>query len=84
MVKVSEDGTVESVFEEFGKKTSSFNPVYDEAPDIGTRIVDDSCAPFASGGMFDSTVKSQPHVHRSGHNDCCGDDDDDHEMLAGL
>jgi len=83
MVKVSADGTVQSVFEQFGTKTSSFNPVYDEAPDISTRIDEDSTAPFASGGMFERHSASA-EVHRHNDREACCDHDAGDEDLAGL
>ena len=82
MVKISADGTVESVFEQFGEtngtaKKSSFNPVFDETPDIMQRVVDDARAPFAPGGMFDHSMDhAHSHEHASGDGSlCCGNDE---------
>jgi hypothetical protein len=61
MVKISADGKVESVFEQFGQKKSSFNPIYDEAPDIETRVQQDATAPFGPGGMFDKSGYNPDH-----------------------
>lgn len=85
MVKISSDGKVESVFEHFGSKKSSFNPVYDDNDkDISNRIASQSSAPFSSTGMFgksndnhkDNAYPESDHNHDHTHschdsNSCC-------------
>jgi hypothetical protein len=68
-VKISADGHALPVYEQFGTgRKLQFNPVYDEANDIGRRVENEAVAPFAKPP---SPPHDHDHDHDHTHNNCC-------------
>ena len=84
---------VDNVYEEFGSITSSnlnntkklnFNPVYDDTPNIDTRIQNESKAPFAKPSRYGSSGINHYDViieddEEDGEDDDDKDEDDDND-----
>lgn len=50
-VKVSLDGSVESAYEQFGQRTTSFRPVFEGSDELESNIVTESRAPFSKSDV---------------------------------
>ena len=63
-VKISENGSIESVFEHFGEKPKlNFNPVWDDRDDFTQRMQDEAQAPFANAGAHDHSHEHDEHCN---------------------
>jgi hypothetical protein len=94
-VKVSSDGTIEPMYEQFGRENKkvplNFNPIYEEASSIEQRVRDEARAPFASSDNddydnYDDDLfghQHQSHEHHEnkygGNNNDCCSGDHSHD-----